>query len=165
MKRREPRQRQRYHLDRQLAPAGRDPYQASRKPAGPAVCPECGAVFQRGRWRWGARPAQARSQICPACLRLRERQPAGFVTLSGDYLASHRREILALLRDEEARERPDHPLQRIMGIRERGGGIEVTTTDVHLARRMGDALRRAHHGELSVKYAPGEHLVRVRWAR
>ena len=68
-------------------------------------------------------------------------------------------------RDEGARERPDHPLQRIMGIRERGGGIEVTTTDVHLARRMGDALRRAHHGELSVKYAPGEHLVRVRWAR
>jgi hypothetical protein len=42
-----------------------------------------------------------------------------------------------------------------MGIREVRGAVEVATTDVHVARRIGDALR----------CSPDEYLVRVNWSR
>ena len=58
-----------------------------------------------------------------------------------------------------------HPLQRIMQMEEAGGKLIVTTTDVHLARRIGDALHAAFQGELSVKYSPDDFLVRVNWTR
>lgn len=165
MKLHDPRQRQRRHLDRSLQDPIKDPYQRKRKLAGPVVCPDCGAVFQRGRWRWGARPAQAEAYRCPACQRVREGVPAGYVRLAGEFFERHRGEILQLVRNEEAREKRDHPLQRIMRLREQAAGVEVTTTDVHLARRIGESLRGAFQGELDVKYSRGEHLVRVRWSR
>ena len=43
--------------------------------------------------------------------------------------------------------------------------IATDTTDVHLARRIGDALHGAFHGELVIKYSPDEYLVRVNWTR
>jgi hypothetical protein len=52
-----------------------------------------------------------------------------------------------------------------MGIENKEGVVTVTTTDVHLARRIGDALRSAFHGELIIKYSPDEYLVRVNWTR
>lgn len=165
MKRREPRQRQRRHLDRQIELVAHDPYHPQRKLPGTVVCPDCGALYRRGRWRWGAAPKRADAQLCPACRRTRERQPAGYVRLRGDFLARHREEVLRLVRNEEAREKSEHPLQRIMAIREDLKGVEVTTTDVHLARRLGGALHAAFQGDLEVKYSPDEYLVRVRWKR
>ena len=38
-------------------------------------------------------------------------------------------------------------------------------TDVHLAKRIGDAVRSAYHGNLETKYSRDEYLVRVNWTR
>ena len=52
-----------------------------------------------------------------------------------------------------------------MRIENKEGVVTVTTTDVHLARRIGDALRGAFQGELVIKYRPDEYLIRVNWTR
>jgi hypothetical protein len=39
----------------------------------------------------------------------------------------------------------------------------VTTTDAHLARRLGEAVHRAHQGALTVQYNAEQRQVRVRW--
>jgi NMD protein affecting ribosome stability and mRNA decay len=148
-----------------LEEALHDAYRARARPKGPAVCTDCGAVFRNGRWQWGEHVRDAHRQLCPACLRIKENYPAGYVTLSGEFFRSHRAEITALARNEEAREREDHPLQRIMALEEAADETRITTTDVHLARRIGDAIYHAYHGNLEVKYSPDEYLVRVSWSR
>jgi len=165
MKRRDPRQRQRRHIDRAMQNVIEDPYLARGKSPGPALCPDCGAVFRRGRWQWGEASERAKEHLCAACRRVRERLPAGYVRLSGPFFVRNHDEVLRLVRNEEAREKRNHPLQRIMAIREVRGAVEVTTTDVHVARRIGDALRSAFQGSLELRYSPDEYLVRVNWSR
>jgi hypothetical protein len=159
---RQPRHEQRHE---QRRAASLDPYRERRKPPGAAACADCGAVFYRGRWTWRPAPAQARRALCPACRRIRERQPAGFVRLAGPFAREHRDDLVAIARHCEAAERKEHPLQRIMRIEASGEGMVVTTTDGHLARRIGEALYRAHRGELGYRYTRGERLLRVNWRR
>jgi hypothetical protein len=45
------------------------------------------------------------------------------------------------------------------------GGVRVTTTGVHLARRIGDALESAYKGTLESHYNREEMLLRVAWRR
>jgi predicted Zn-ribbon and HTH transcriptional regulator len=137
---------------------------AAKKLEAPALCGDCGAVYRAGRWRWQPAPALARAARCPACKRIRERAPGATVTLGGEFLAAHRDEILGRVRNCEQAERATHPMQRIMAIKAHGGGMRITTTDAHLARRIGDALRRSFKGELSYRY-DGDEDLRVTWRR
>jgi hypothetical protein len=43
--------------------------------------------------------------------------------------------------------------------------LVISTTDTHLPRRIGEALKHACHGELSLHYDQGEDFVRVNWTR
>jgi hypothetical protein len=142
-----------------------DAYKSGRKLSGPACCPDCGAIFRRGRWRWEAVPAAAKAALCPACRRTRERLPGASVLLGGDFLSAHRDEILGRVRNCEQAENRSHPLQRIMAIAPAGKGLRITTTDAHLARRIGEALHRAYKGELDYRYNKEDNLLRVRWSR
>jgi NMD protein affecting ribosome stability and mRNA decay len=142
-----------------------DSYKPRRKQPSPARCPDCGAVYRRGRWRWEAAPQVAVAARCPACLRVRDRLPAASVTLRGAFFAAHRDEILARVRHCEAAEKQTHPMQRIMAIAAEGRGVRVNTTDTHLARRIGDALRDAYKGELEYRYNKEDNLLRVLWSR
>lgn len=151
--------------DRLLQESRHDPYQAKQKWREPTVCPDCGAVFHDGHWQWLARPAQAHEARCPACQRSQDRQPAGYVSLGGDFFAAHRAELLQLVRNEEARAKAEHPLKRILGIEAEASGTLVTTTDIHLARGIGEALHHAYQGELEYHYNEQEHLLRVHWQR
>lgn len=142
-----------------------DSYKLAHKLAEPSVCGGCGAVYHAGRWQWGERPSGAGVVTCPACQRVQDRYPAGFVHVAGEYFAAHRDELLQLLRHREEREKAQHPLARIVAIEEEGGGVLVTTTDIHLARDLGEALHHAHQGELEFHYNEGENLLRVHWQR
>lgn len=145
--------------------ARHDAYKAKRKPASPRVCPRCKALFQDGRWRWTEAPGATLKQTCPACKRIADDFPAGYVTLKGEYFAAHRDELLQLAHHHEAREKQEHPLQRIMKITDTADGTIITTTDVHLARGIGDALHHAHHGTLDYHYSSQQALIRVQWER
>ncbi|MBI4293071.1 MAG: ATPase [Betaproteobacteria bacterium] len=142
-----------------------DTYKAKRKLPEPTRCPECGAVFLRGRWTWGAAPAGAHEQKCPACHRIHDKFPAGYVTLKGDFLREHRDDILNLLRNHEAKEKTEHPLERIMAIEDTAEGVLVTTTDTHLARDFAEALFGAWKGDLEFHYNKEENLLRATWSR
>ncbi|MDP1605608.1 MAG: BCAM0308 family protein [Rhodocyclaceae bacterium] len=142
-----------------------DTYKLQHKLAEPTACPECGAVYHAGRWQWGARSAGAREVVCPACQRIRDNFPAGFVEVGGNYFAAHRDEILSLLHHHESREKADHPLARIMAVADTADGVLVTTTDIHLARDLGEALHHAQQGDLEFHYNEAENLLRVHWRR
>jgi len=103
--------------------------------------------------------------MCPACHRIHDRFPAGYVKLEGEFLAQHRVELLNLVRHVEQREKAGHPLQRIMNITDEDGVVLVTTTDIHLAHGIGEAVRHAYQGHLESHYNPEENLLRVHWKR
>jgi NMD protein affecting ribosome stability and mRNA decay len=142
-----------------------DAYKSTRKLPEPTRCPDCGAVFSNGRWTWGPAPEGANEENCPACRRVHDRFPAGYVELHGEFLAGHRDEVLQLARNREAKEKAEHPLERIMGVEDVDGGVLITTTDTHLARDIGEALHSAYKGELEYHYNKEENLLRVHWAR
>lgn len=153
--------------DRPLFEPDIDAYKAKAKLAEPTICPQCSAVYIQGRWQWAEAPAPAHShhEICPACHRLNDNFPAGFVTLQGPFFNSHAEEIRRLIQHHEEHERIEHPLKRIIKIDNQDGAMLVTTTDTHLARGIGEAVRNAYQGELKVDHVPGESMVRVSWNR
>jgi NMD protein affecting ribosome stability and mRNA decay len=142
-----------------------DPYQDKMKLTEPTVCDECGAVWHAGRWQWTPPPADSLYTHCPACRRIHDKQPAGYVTIAGEFAVAHRKEVESLIRNLEEREKAEHPMQRIMEYVDRDDGIDITTTDVHLARGIGEALHRAFRGKLDSQFGHEEHLVRVHWSR
>lgn len=142
-----------------------DTYKSKKKLPEPTRCPECGSVYESARWTWGTAPADAHQELCPACHRIRDHFPAGTVTLVGDFLASHRDEVLQLVRHREEHEKAEHPLERIMGIDDRADGVVITTTDIHLARDIGEAIHAAYKGNLDYHYNREENLLRVHWRR
>ena len=159
------RSRDRQRRDRLIEEYVHDTYRARYKPKEPAVCPTCGVLFEHGTWSWKPRPEGAHEHVCPACQRTKDNFPAGYVTLEGEFLTAHRDEILQLVRNEEMRTKTEHPMERIMAIAEEDGKTVVTTTDIHLARRIGDAIHHAYQGGLDTKYSPDEYLIRVYWSR
>jgi hypothetical protein len=87
------------------------------------------------------------------------------VKLTGPFCRDHRAELIALSRYLEKSERAEHPLQRIMDIVEEDGGVLITTTDIHLAHRIGEALHHAYKEAFESHYNREEKLLRVRWSR
>ncbi len=157
-----------FHQDRQdrlLREREHDPYKIREKLPEPTVCPECRAVYHDGRWQWSAAPAGANQAPCPACHRVRDKCPAGFLTLTGEFFAAHKDEILNLVRNIEEREKAQHPLKRIMAVDEQDGGMLITFTDPQLARSAGQAVQHAYKGDLDFSYQEEEYLLRVYWSR
>ena len=152
--------------DRLLQEAEHDSYKTRGKLPDPTICTHCGAVFRGGRWQWGVMaPADAHRANCPACWRVQDHYPAGFVFLEGDFLLAHREEIGHLVRNEAERQRAEHPLKRVMAIDESETGLRVSTTDIHLARAIGEAVHHAYQGQLEFHYNPEGALLRVHWSR
>ena len=141
-----------------------DTYKAKGKLPEPTICSECGAVFYKGRWQWLEAPADAHQQNCPACHRIHDHNPAGFVTLEGSFFLDHREEIKNLVRNLQKKENDEHPLKRIIAIDEKDSTTLITTTDIHLARGIGEAIHNAYQGNLEYHYNPGENLLRVHWS-
>lgn len=151
--------------DRRITERVHDPYMTRLKLREPVVCPDCGVVFHKGRWQWMTPPHHAREQTCPACQRIHDAYPAGQVKLSGRFIGQHRDEILQLVKHQEETERNEHPMHRIMDIRDENGGVVITTTDIHLPRRIGEAVHHAYQGELDFHYEEESYSIVVTWSR
>jgi len=142
-----------------------DPYRAAAKPPEPTECPRCHAVFSEGRWTWNKPAEDAYQQLCPACQRIHDHFPAGYVDIKGPFFEEHRDEILHLIENKEKAEKEHRPLQRIMAIEDTRDGVQVTTTDSHLARGIAEELHAAYKGDLKLRYSRDENLVRAVWKR
>ena len=152
--------------DRLIREHVHDPYKTRLKLSEPAVCPDCGAVFHQGRWQWvEITPTDAHEELCQACHRTKDKYPAGTLTLSGGFIKGHKDEILHLVLNQEELEKGAHPLHRIMGIEQEPGQIVVSTTDIHLPRRIGEAVRKAYQGALDFSYEEEAYFLRVNWTR
>jgi hypothetical protein len=89
----------------------------------------------------------------------------GYVSMTGPFFRKNRAQILALVRHCAQSEGAEHPLERIMEIDDIRGGAMLTTTSIHLARRVAEALRRSYKGELGYRYNRAENLLRANWRR
>ena len=77
----------------------------------------------------------------------------------------HKQEILGLIDNVAAAEKADHPFARIMSSKDSDSGIAIQTTDIHLPRRIGEALHHAYQGEWTFHYDEGEQFIRAKWHR
>lgn len=142
-----------------------DPYHAQAKSSDARVCKQCGVTAYGGKWSWKGPPlADVHECLCPACQRIRDDYPAGRIELHG-VSAGERTEIENLIRNVEAAEKAEHPLERLMAIRDEGQMVLVTTTGVHLGRAIAGALGRRFHGCVSIDYPAGEDRIRVQLNR
>ena len=151
--------------DRLIKKRRHDAYLNRSKLPEPTVCNTCHAVFSAGRWTWKQPPEEFHHTVCPTCKRCADNYPAGKISISGDFYHEHHEEILNLIQNIEKQEKSERPLERIMLIRKAKSGAEVTTTGMHIARRIGEALSRAYKGEYSFQYADGEENIQVIWRR
>jgi NMD protein affecting ribosome stability and mRNA decay len=151
--------------DRTVQEFQHDTYKLPGKLKEPTVCPECGALFHKGRWTWGPAPSNAEQTSCPACHRIRDKYPKGFVTIKGGFKDEQHEQVLGVVKNTEEIEKKEHPLSRIMAIESQREGLVISTTDTHLPRRIGEALKHAYHGELELHYDKDEDFVRATWTK
>lgn len=124
--------------DRLIKEKRHDAYKETGKWPEPTLCPECEALFIHGRWSWEKSPKEANKTTCPACRRIADNYPAGYVEIKGNFFLEHQEEILNLARNVEKQEKSERPLERIMAITDNKDHTLVTTTGIHLARRIGN---------------------------
>ncbi len=151
--------------DRLVQEKRHDTYKEWEKWPEPTVCKLCSAVFTGGRWTWNQPPENAHYTICPACQRIKDKMPAGIIDIKGNFWKHHRDEILNLINNEAKLQKQAHPMERIMELEEGEDKIYITTTGVHIARRIGEALYRAYQGEFDFTYGDEEKSIRVFWKR
>lgn len=142
-----------------------DAYQQMHNPPEPTVCSKCQALFANGRWTWKPPPSDSNESTCPACRRIIDNYPAGFITIKGEFYILHRDNILNLVKNVENQEKRGRPLERIMNIDRQNDQAIITTTGIHVARRIGEALSKSFKGDLSIQYADADKNVRVNWSR
>ena len=156
-------------------PEPRDDLRTQEAPSEPIVCAGCGAVYAHKRWSRSA-PARQKAaaadhpihvRICGACRRRRTGVPHGFVHVDGDFVRTHRDDIVTLLKNEAARAAEDNPLAQIVAWHDNGhdADVLVTTTTEHLAIRLGRALEKASDGRVLYGFSHVNKLAHVWWHR
>jgi len=96
---------------------------------------------------------------------VRDKYPKGLVTIKGTFKDEQHEQVIGVVKNTEEKEMKEHPLSRIMAMEQRSEGLVISTTDTHLPRRIGEALKHAYHGDLQLHYDQEEEFVRVIWTR
>ncbi len=138
-----------------------------------SLCSDCNALYQNKRWFYDEKLAQrlagtakVRQVVCPTCRKVKEQYPEGYLTLSGDFFAERKDEVVTLLKNEAARVSSRSVLDRVITMTEIGKNeLEVKTTTEKLAQHLGRAIYRAYKGELDFRWSETNPLVRVYWTR
>jgi hypothetical protein len=103
-----------------------------------------GPRFRDGRWSWNKSTAGPGKVFCPAGQRSVDNCPQAYVEIEGGFFQERRKELVRLILNEEKLEKAEHPMERIIAIIHESDRTLVTTTGVHIARRIGRALSRAY---------------------
>jgi hypothetical protein len=151
--------------DRLIQDKRKDVYMKTITPKASMVCSNCGAIFSNGKWTWKELLSTSKETICPACKRINDNYPAGFVEIKGSFYSGHEEEISNLIMNTEKLEKKERPLERIMMFKPGKSMATLTTTGIHIARRIGEALSRSYQGNFSFQYLDGEKSIRVFWER
>jgi hypothetical protein len=85
----------------------------------------------------------------------------GLVTIKGSFKDIQREELIGVVKNTEEKEKTEHPLSRIIGNELRPESLVISTTDTHLPRQIGEALKHAYQGGLELHYDQGEQFVQV----
>ena len=162
-----------YKLSYKKKSATTDAYLPRRGNYSLSVCESCHSVYKNKRWYSGTadyenamKNSSATKIVCPACMKIRDNFPGGIVTLKGDYVLPHKTGLMNLIRNEEERARGLNPLERVISVKENGfGSIVISTTNEKLAQRIGRAVKKAFHGDVTYRWSHDNKLVRVDWIR
>jgi hypothetical protein len=162
-----------YKLSYKKKSATTDTYLQRRSTPSLSVCESCYSIYKNKRWYPGTADYQGvvnhpstTKTVCPACMKIRDNFPGGIVTLKGGYALPHKTDLINLIRNEEERARGLNPLERVISIKENGfGSIVILTTNEKLAQRIGRAVKKAFHGEVTYQWSHDNKLVRVDWMR
>ncbi len=130
---------------------------------GALVCGDCRVACHAGIWYWGTPLlTDVHAGRCPACSRILAGRPAGTLRLPRALFPADPAEVLNLVHNAEAEEKPKHPLERLMQVLSDREGLTVTTTGVHLAGVIAGRLERRLHKRPRVRYS-GSDAVSVVW--
>jgi NMD protein affecting ribosome stability and mRNA decay len=151
--------------DRLIKEKQNDVYVDRQKYSEPTLCIKCNALYINGRWTWQHAGQEVSRAVCPACKRIADNYPAGTIEISGVFYEHHQDEMMNLIMNVEKQEKTQHVLERIMRATRQGNKTVVTTTGIHLARRIGEALARSYKGDLSFQYLDADKGIRVTWER
>lgn len=153
-------------------PKNLDPYQIEDVLAEPAICQKCHVLYQGKRWQFNSVKVEALYNdksvmwvTCPACAKIEDHYPVGFVTLRGDYLMEHEEEIRNLIHNKVEADLSKNPMARIMSMMLVDGDLVIETTEQKLAEHIGRTLESAHSGELHVTWSQSPKICRVVWER
>ena len=151
--------------DRLIKEKQNDVYLDRQKYSERTLCTKCGALYQAGRWTWEQTEDPLNRALCPACKRITDGYPAGTIELYGAFFRQHQDELMNLIANVERKEKNLHALERIIKSIHKADRTIVTTTGIHLARRIGEALLSAYKGELTFQYLDADKGIRVSWQR
>jgi hypothetical protein len=150
-----------------------DPYLAKTQPKEFSICEQCYAVYHNKHWTLENPFVDEKTKgmkrgiytLCPACQKIQDHFPLGFLSLSGSFIKNHKDEILHRIKNEEKMARGLNPLARIIEIHEGNGKMEISTTNEKLAQRIGKSLHKAFKGNLVYKWSNNNKFMRVEWMR
>lgn len=151
--------------DRLIKQKQDDVYLDRQKYSEPTLCTRCNALYLNGRWTWESTDQSVARAICPACKRITDNYPAGTIEISGTFFRNHHEELMNLVMNIEKQEKNLHALERIIKASHQSDKTVVTTTGIHLARRIGEALARSYKGDLCFQYLDADKGIRVSWIR
>lgn len=153
-------------------PTSSDPYQPETGFKDSTICQECFAVYRHKRWQLDPdmvkkleNSPMAHWVTCPGCRKVAENYPEGVVTLRGDYLWDHEKEIRNILHNEADRITAKNPLAKIVDMASDSDGLVIKTTEQKLAEHLGRFLNRAHGGQLHLDWSGSPRICRVSWER
>jgi len=129
-----------------------------------ADCKTCESVLQNEGCLWSSFAESARGETCSLCNRIQGDCLLIVLVLGGLFVKTHRYELLNCVFTEAKNEYLSCPMKRIVAIEEHMGRVWVATSDIGLARKIGDALSQTFRGRLDYFYNAENNCLRVEWA-
>lgn len=149
-----------------------DPYIPRKGWSEPTICSVCHAIYRKKRWAFDEalrlkleKDKETKYIKCPACRKIEERFAMGIVSISGDFVAEHRDDIVNLVKSEERRAMQKNPMERLISVEKKDSGVHVETTTDSLALRIGRVLNRAYKGDVKFNFHYGDKQVEIKWHR